>query len=571
MLNGSPLNSWPLNSLPGGGAVAPEYVVRGQSFVWALRLLVAGQNLTAQLTGTITVDREEGAAGIAGFDLFIAPGVPVTPPDWKGGAVSIDYISTTQGETTETRRYTGSISQASWDPVSRVLSCECSDQLQQRTEALSVAAIDALVGGYWSADVFEPVEGRSRWDYALERLSTRPVSLDCSPTGGLRVTSWYATAPHFVFGPGTTLYQSVDLQQGDLDRTINRVEIEFSYRYSRLWQRNKNYRWESPETQGQTGLGGFCLWRSNSHELPTKEMIEDAAADNSETLLSPVYYELPLTLPDPCGDGNPWINTFDDLLLGVSWIGARRWVQTVTETYRLTLATTAGEAEPSRIVQRAGYTVDIESDRADEWTSEPILGGNSGTTDLSDETRRAAAMNVALRAGQTEIIAAHRETTLTWQVPASLALGIDLTHTLELNDQGAHAIGKCRRIMDSFDLASGEAITTISIAVMRGGGVSDPMTLPPRLGAAPGGGGPGGEVPANILPTQLGGRIGSPVYDEELDGFAGNYSSVTPGLELFPRRIEAVTDEIAAEDRDERQLETDRLYRVGIPNDLLEL
>lgn len=570
MLNASPLNAVPLNGVAGSSA-EPEYIVRGQSFVWALRVLVGGVNLTAQLTGTVTVDREEGAAGIASFDLYIAPGVAVVPPDWKGRPVSIDYISTSQGAMTEARRYTGSISQASWDPVSRVLSCECSDQLQQRTEAMSVAAIDALVGGYWSADVFEPVDGRSHWDYALERLSTRPVSLDCSTTGGLRVTSWYAASPHFVFGAGTTLYQSVDLQQGDLDRTINRVEIEFSYRYSRLWQRNKNYQWQSPVTEGQTGIGGFCLWRSNSHELPTKEMIEDAASGNGETLLSPDYYSLPLTMADPCGDGNPWINTFDDLLLGVSWIGARRWVQTVTETYRLTLATTAGEAEPSRIVQRAGYTVDIESDRADEWTSEPILGGNSGTTDLSDETRRAAAMNVALRAGQTEIIAAHRETTLTWQVPASLALGIDLTHTLELNDQGAHAIGKCRRIVDSFDLASGEAITTISIAVMRGGGISDPLTLPPRLGSAPGGGSTGGDAPANILPTQLGGRIASPPYDDALEGFAGNYSSTTAGAEMYPRRIDSVTDEISAADRDERQLQADRLYRVGIPNDLLEL
>ena len=588
MLNASPLNSAPLNSLGvasqhnviiivGPGQTPPEpqpgetLVPGARSYAWALRVLVGGVDVTAQLTGTVTVDREEGAAGIAGFDLFIGPGVPVTPPDWKGRAVTIDYISTAKGETTETRRYTGSISQAAWSPVSRVLSCECSDQLQQRVEALSVAAIDALVGGHWSVDVFEPVEGRSHWDYALERLGTRPASLDCSPTGQLRVTSWYATAPHFLFGPGTTLYQSVELQQADLDRTTNRIEIEFSYRYSRLWQRNKNYSWQSPETQGQTGIGGFCLWRSNSHELPTRDMIAEAASGNGETLLSPDYYALPLTMANPCGDGVTWQNTFDDLLLGVSWVGARRWAQTVTETYRLTLATTAGEGEQSRIVQRAGYTVNIDDDRAEQWVDEPILGGNSGYSDTHIGARRDAALQVALLTAQAEIIAAHRETTLNWQVPTSLALDVDLVHALELADQGAHAIGKCRRIADSFDLASGEAVTTISIAVMRGGGVSDPLDLPPRIGAGSAGGGGGGAAPANDLPTQLGGRLSSPVYDDALEGFAGNYSSVTPGLELFPRRMDAVADEIPAEDRDERQLETDRLYRVGIPNDLLEL
>lgn len=568
MLNGSPINSTLLNGGAATQAPEPEYVVRGQAFTWALRLLVAGADVTAHLTGTVTVDREEGAAGIASFDLFIAPGAPVTPPDWKGRSVTIDYISTKAGTTIEARRYTGQISRASWNPITRVLSCECSDQLQQRVESMAIASIDALVGGHWSADVFEPVEGRSHWDYALERLSTRPASLDCSPTGVLRVTSWYAAAPHFVFEPGTTLYQTVDLQEADLDRTVNRVEIEFSYRYSRLWQRNKSYAWKSPETGLNSGIGGFCQWRSNSHELPTKEMIDDAAADNGETVLSPNYYDLPPTMADPCLDGNPWINNQQGLLLGVSWIGARRWVQTVTETYRLALATEAGQGEDSRIVQRAGYTLDIDDDRTEEWTSEPILGGDSGYSDLEDSARRAAALTVALRAGQTQIIAAHRETTLTWQVPTSLALGVDLIHTLELADQGARAVGKCRRVMDTFDLGAGQAITTLSIAVMRGGGASDPLTLPDRIGAQPL---PPPSGSTTTLPTQLGGRLSSPEYDEELPGFAGNYSSTTAGLPVFPRRIDAVTDEIAAEDRDERVLEADRLYRVGIPNDKLEL
>jgi len=569
MLNASPLNAVPLNGVA-SSAIDPVYVVTGQSDVWRLLVRVAEVDVSAQLTGTVEVDREEGAAGVGGFDLYIADG-PVVPTDWKGSPVTVDFICTTSGVTRQERRDTGQIAQANWDPVSRVLSCELSDQLQQRVESLSIAGVDSLVGGDWSADVFEAVEGRSHWDYALERLSTRTASLDCSPAGDLRVTSWYATAPHFVFGQGTTLYQSVELQQADLDRTTNRVEIEFSYRYNRLWQRNKNYQWQSPETQGLTGLSGFCQWRTNSHELPTKDMIEDAAADNSETLISPTYYSLPMTMSDPCGDGNPWINTFADLLLGVSWVGARRWVQVVTETYSLTLATTAGETETSRIVQRAAYTVDVEDDQADEWVDEPILGGSSGNTDLPDDVRRNAAMTVALRSAMAEIVSAHRETTLTFQVPTSLALGIDLTHTIELNDQGAHAIGKCRRIVDNFDLSSGQALTTLSIAVMRGGGVSDPLTLPPRLGGEAGGGGSGDDGFYVPLPTQLGGRLDSPPYDDTMEGFAGNYSSTTEGTEVFPRRMETEADEIPAADRDERLLASETLYRVGIPDNTLEL
>ncbi|POC72916.1 hypothetical protein, partial [Vibrio vulnificus] len=77
------------------------------------------------------------------------------------------------------------------------------------------------------------------------------------------------------------------------------------------------------------------------------------------------------------------------------------------------------------------------------------------------------------------LIAAHRGTTVTWDVPTSMVLPIDLVHTLRLDDQGARAVGKCRRIVDRLDLGSGSALTTISIAVMRGGGgAADPLVPP---------------------------------------------------------------------------------------------
>lgn len=569
MLNGSPLNGAPLNGAAQRAAPAPpDYVVRGVGYRWRLRLLVGGVDMTAQLTGGVDVDREEGAAGVAGFALYIAPGTPVVPTDWIGKSVSLDYISTTAGVTSEDRRYTGKIASPVWNPTTRLLSCECSDQLQQRVEAMTVAAIDSLAGGYWSADIFEPTEGRSHWDYALERLSTRPVSLDCSPAGALRVTSWYASAPHFVFGPGTTLYQSLGLDLAPLSSITNRVEIEFSYRYSRLWQRNQQYTWQHPETEGSIGIGGFCLWRTFPSELPTVEMVEEATSGNGQTLLTPSYYYLPGTMADPCGDGNPWSNTFDNLLLGAAWKGARRWAQVVTEVYPLVLATAAGEVEDTRIVQRASYSFEVEDEAAEAWESDPITGGDSSVTDLHDETRRATAINAVLRIHQTEIIAAHRATLISWDVPTSMAMGVDLIHTLELTAEGVHAVGKCRRIVDRFDLASGSAVTTLTIAVMRGGGVSDPLTLPPRLGVGAGGTEDSG---AGLdLPTQLSGYL-LPPYDEDLPGFSGN-NDAGGGEETFPRRLDAPVDEIPAGERDENMLTAaEQLYRVGLPNNTLEL
>ncbi|TLX65279.1 hypothetical protein DN820_01765 [Stutzerimonas nosocomialis] len=576
MINGAPLNSGPLNGASAAApAPEPEYVVTGQAYVWRLRAVIGDADLSAQLTGTVEIDREEGAAGVAGLDLYLPEG-PVIPPQWKGRRLGLDFISTSAGETVSERRFTGQISRADWNPVTRILSCECSDQRQQRVEAMSIEQIDALVGGYWSEDAFEPVEGRSHWDYALERLSTRPVSLDCSPAGELRVTSWFATAPHFVFGPGTTLYQTLELQESDLDSTTNRVEVELTYRYSRLWQLSEGYGWEHPNAGGLVGIGGFCAWRVWTTDLPTTEMVEDAVSANGQKLVGRVGgYTLPLSMANPCGDGNAWINTYDNLWLLVNVTGARRWVQTVTETYKLTLATGAGQADDTRIVQRTSYTISVESNRADEWVDAARYDGGSRAEDVTSEQRRVAAGEVALRAAQTSIIAAHRETTLSWDVPTPLSRGIDLVHTLEIKDQGAHAIGKCRRIVDRYDLLGGTAITTLSIASMQGGGVSQPLTLPAR---------PDSSLPvltggASRLPTQLGGRwndpeTGLPIqpYDDTRAGFSGNYDLQDDlTAEDFPRRFDLPAREIPAEYRDERTATAERVYTVGIPNDLLEL
>src|SRR5690606_2794495 len=94
----------------------------------------------------------------------------------------------------------------------RTLSYTCSDQSQEQVEALSAAQVDALVGGQWSVDVFQPVEGRSHWDYALERMGTRTASLECDAYGVPRVTSWYAKpVADFMFGPGSTEYDTVSV------------------------------------------------------------------------------------------------------------------------------------------------------------------------------------------------------------------------------------------------------------------------------------------------------------------------------------------------------------------------
>ncbi|MNZ22483.1 hypothetical protein D3C78_395750 [compost metagenome] len=579
MLNGSTLNGFALNGV--AGAIAQQQVAPAPSFVWSALVTLGGDDVSARLVGTVTVDREEGAAGVADFALFYEPGAAV-PVDIANRAVTIDLISTAQGETTVARLFTGVVAEPRWNALARTLTVTCTDSLQQRVEALSVEQIDTLVGGQWTADVFEPVDGRSRWDYAQERLQSRPASLDCSAAGELRVTSWYAAAAaHVVFGPGTTLYESIAVDLAQQAAVTNRVELDVQYRYSRFREHRQNYRWTHPGTSGLTGISGFCAWRTESSELPTVEMIIDSVSGGGQVAVEAALYRLPLTMPNPCGDGAAWINDNADLLLGAQWTGAVRWVQQATESYRLTIATEAGIDPASRVISRGGTAFEIEARNGWESSLRPISVGETGdliqggTTgnygapgDRDDEARRAAALSQQLAAAQAELIAAHRQTRVTWSVPTPMALAVDLVHTLEIDDQYVKARGKCSRRVDRLDIDSGACITDLTVSIMRGGGESDPLVVPDRTAGSGGGG--GGIAPASDLPTQLGGRFTSPTYDDDLLGFAGNYSDVQVS-ELFPRRLDVLADEIPAEDRDEYTATREQTYRVAIPNDLLEL
>lgn len=584
MLNGSALNGAALNG--GSGSFQQIQIAGAPAFVWQAWVTLGGVDVTARLVGSITVDREEGAAGVADFALFYPPG-DVVPVDITSRAVTIDLVSTAQGSTTQTRLYTGIAAEPTWNALSRTLSVTCTDNLQQRVEALSVAAVDALVGGQWNADVFDPLESRSRWDYALERLQSLPASLDCSAVGDLRVTSWYASqAAHYVFGPGATLYESIGVDLAQLSSVTNRVELEITYRYSRFREYRQVYQWSHPGTSGMSGIGGFCAWRTDSSELPSLDMVIDSVADAGQMCVDASLYRLPLSMPNPCGDGSPWINTNADLLLGATWTGATRWVQTVTETYSLTLATTAGQEAGRQVISRSGTSFEIEAPEGWEDSLKPLKTEEGGDTpageavvalgdpgDRDDEARRSAALNLQLAMAHTEIIAAHRQTRVTWSAPTPMVLGIDLIHTLEIDDQYVRARGKCSRRVDTLDFDSGSCITDLTISVMRGGGENDPLTIPARPGALPPPvEPPPGGVISDTLPTQLGGKFTSPVYDDAMDGFSGNYSaSQDATLEVFPRLMKVEASEILSADRDEHTATAAQLYRVGIPNDLLEL
>jgi hypothetical protein len=566
--------TWPDQPAPPVNPADPESVSPSHSYVWRMAVRIAGEDVSSRLTGQITIDREEGAAGLATFSIQLASG-PVVPTGWIGRAVEIDFLFWRGKEARSIRRYTGQISDPTFDPFTRVLTLECTDSLQKRVEAMSIEAIDALVGGVWSEDVFEPTEGRSHWDYATERLSTRPASLDASPYGELRVTPWAASVPSYVFGAGTTSYGNTRIELAQLDNLTNVVIIEGGYRFPRLWQENNTYAWVSPQTGGYLTAGqAFCFWRTQSTELPGKEMVNEAIKGSGQTLLKASWMELPASHPDPCNTGAPWINYYyPELVLGLTVTTGRRWVQQITEQYSIRVEATTSVEQSGEQIARVRLALEIEDKRTDAWEKDEItdLDSKGGITDLGDETRRAGAIDLLIKQAYVTIISAHRDTKVSIEVPSPMVADVDLIHTLSINDAGIKATGKCRHIEDTFDLESGSAVTRLTVAILMGGRADDEASAPVMPPLTQVLNPPTGST-FEQLPTQISGRSDDPPYDDTLDGFSGSFTGPAASTpERYPRRFKITAPEIDAARRDEQVNEVATTYRIVIPQDTLEL
>lgn len=568
LLNASPLNTTLLNGRR-NTTRKPEIIKPADSTRWRLRVVLNGQDLSHRLTGTVTIDRDAGAARVLTLSL-----VP------ESGALDLDVLTGKSVQlwrqrlegvavVAEQLRFTGVTLRPRYNPTSAVLTITASCDLQNRVELMTTEQIDALVPGVWSAAVFGELS--SHWQYAQDRASTRPQHLDCAPDGSIRVTPWAAAAaPHFVFPAGAVIDRSFDVQPADAGQLVNRAEVEVEYRFTRLRHREHRYEWANP-------AGNFCSWYVRTFELPTHSMLTEALEQADWDVIGDVSStDLPPDMVNPCGMGGGWYNSFteDPHMLSFSVAVARRTAQTLTEKYTLTLLASGSVATFGERPARERYSDDVDYDSR-SWETLPVDGRPAGAIqddlgdwiiDKDDGARRLDALNAALSREWVNILESHRRTRVVFGTPITDHV-LDTIHTARVEVLGTLAQGRIARVQDEWDIDAGSEIATVELAVSRGGEAiqGTPLTPPARphfdLGAAP--------VASTTLATQLGGDTLSPAYNEDLDGFAGNYSVILPGSEQCPRRLQITTPDIEAAYRDPSDGEKAASYLVAIPTDLL--
>ncbi len=230
MINGSPINGGAVNALPGGGTgPAPsagslhlplQLTVTGlpsghlqvpASVValpvslpleaWDIRVRLAGVDVSSRLEGTIEIEAEEDAARVAIFTLAMQAG------DRLGDFAGDVLIDVRPGGMGWVRRFTGSVAEPDFDLEARRVTLHAVDR---RTALLAQSgrdALDAMLGGFWSAAVVD--DSANSMQYAQALLATRDACFDLDVYGNPRLTPWAS--------PGVDLVVTDDdLQDGSL-------------------------------------------------------------------------------------------------------------------------------------------------------------------------------------------------------------------------------------------------------------------------------------------------------------------------------------------------------------------
>lgn len=552
--------------------------------------LLAGMDISARLTDAVEVDREAGQAASAALS-FLPLGGAVDLAQWIGATLTID-LSDGSGPV---RVFSGWVTDVQHDLLRRLTVLQASDDLQRALDALPREVIDAVTpGAMWSAAAAD--ESATGWAYAQDRMATLPADLDRDRWGALRVTPWAAAAvPDWTFDAGAIVDESLRVEPGRWREMINQIDITAEVRYTRRLHRERSTRWEFA---GGVDTGGAMIDYLYLHStLPDEDMIRRAAATNGWQVVAESFtqrsgrgwYDGIFWEFNPATEARPW------QVLGARITAARRWTQTITETYSLRVQAPASIARFGVNAQqdRATYSApddqggwedaDLPLREAGAFTVTPGLAGaltaangDKYFEDLPAGAREAAVAAVLARA-RVAILAAHRVHSVELTTP--LLPGIDTAHTARVQTVSVTAQGRVRQVTHRLTLG-GEAVTTVRIALSQsaaGAQADDALATPalpdtwpaepspPPLGVAGG--------------THLGGYQGAPEFiraaqytaDEDnpdWTGYVGNRDPAWAGSVTFDERFAVDWGEIA---RDPVEAAAAATYRVAIPHDTLEI
>lgn len=534
---------------------------------WQITLLLDSVDVSSNLINTLTIEAEEGSAKIAEFSLIPHAG-PISVTKWIGKSVLIWYQSDEQ----QHLLFKGVVDEPIYDPTSLITTFTCTDQLQEKINLLSKNEINQLLQGHWSSIVFD--NPSSNWLYAQDQLSTMPANLDLDNNNEYQLTPWKCKLePDYVFDDDNILYQSMQVQLANRREIHNQANITFQYRFQRLKQREVEYLYAYPLD--------FCEQNYRNSTLPNVEMIKQAIDGTGWLLKDKVQYE------HQRGPG--WIKCGDVtfgflikeeirkfLVREARFVLAKRFVQTVTEHYELSLKAPQSIAQLGTIANQESlrYEVPANTDKFVNISKyQPPLKDSVLDDEgyyvkpVKDDVALSNVIHAKLNQAKTTLLKSHRNNLITFKTP--LHPSVQRMHTIKVDSQHVKAQGKVKHVIHECDFNQGSCITTIAVAVSRTDCdepvLENGLALPlPQIAQHT-----TSKLPQISLPTHLGGRKSALPYNDAWDGYTGN-EKLEPGAKSYPERFAITAPGIeSAQAPEDNHIKFQ--FDISIPNELLLL
>lgn len=488
---------------------------------WAAAVEIAGVAFGARCVGSLSVEIERGASRMADFAVHIIP-ADFDERTWVGQRVSIDYkVFTGSGAAFNLYRiFTGLVETLSYHPDTQIMSVRCSDGLQRAVNAAPKSAIDDTLGdGAYSPMISNPAA--RPWQYAQDRLSALPGSLDLNRYGGLRYTPWFGAGSSGVYDESNIIADSFVIEQerprsGDEDSRATTITIDYSYRFPRVKSRMCRFFWRYPFRVGEQIENGYS-------EL-TRQMVRDAVNSvNWGELVQPISFDpIPpsglVTFIGPDGYTTVYRSAppeiADLLCWGFRASLAKRFAQTITEQYKFVVKLNGGAADHEE-GQTRSMSFDVSFDtntwekypKAAPLITPPIAPGEKFIdVHAPDANLIGGEVSRELHDGVVQTIVNQARRTLaedaqldTANFNIILQPYMDSDRRVTVNCRGITRTGMVRQVVHTLDFASGKAHSKIGIALTKafavGGSGSDdqvpdfnvvvpPHPTPPTITAA---------------------------------------------------------------------------------------
>lgn len=488
-----------------------------------------------QVHNVIQITRVENDAAQMMCTLLLPPG-PVDLTSYEGQPVILN-VQTAAGIF---RRYTGRINIPDLDLLTGKLTLSCTDN---RRELINARPPLVTGIGWYSEPIFGvPKDKAQELDY---RLTTVPYTVNFNAFGVPTISSIFADSVADYTYTQSDIYRDERRDPRVLltprKDIVNTINIDFEYRYQRLYRTQCVYSW---------GTEINCNFLTYGFTFTRRDNVTGAAESCGWPLVSPVVAETSATSGwKSCGFGIgaytigfSWVelsgenvaatedvrgsdgqlhttNVVDangqqvyntvttsavdhsqEYCDGAQWTCAFRWAQQVAENYTISVSAPQSINRFGVVSQDMSSGVDSQYDPS-KWTDITNLARienpppgftkvGTSTVYYANEIRNLGeynnAMYTIINKARTTILKAHRGNKVVFQTPLKPLL--DLVHTVEIDAVTSRGVeirakGKVYKIVETYPISEGrEAISeiTLALSVADGSALDTPMIAPNR-------------------------------------------------------------------------------------------